>query len=63
MGLRPKEVGRRNAEVGKRDVELRTQLQIAYEIGYVDNDLFHSFDDRYERPAKMIVALIKARRG
>jgi four helix bundle protein len=62
VGLRPKEVGRRNAEVGKRDAELRTQLQIAYEIRYVDNDLFHSLDDRYERLAKMIGALIKARR-
>ena len=42
--------------------ELRTQLQIAYEIGYVDENLFNSFDDRYERLAKMIGALIKARK-
>jgi len=42
--------------------ELRTQLQIAYEIGYIDSDLFHSLDVRYDRLAKKTGALIKARK-
>jgi four helix bundle protein len=41
--------------------ELRTQLQIAHEIGYICEDLFSSLDGRYERLAKMIGALIRAR--
>ena len=42
--------------------ELRTQIQIAYEIGYVDEKLFNNLDDRYARLASMIGAMIKARK-
>lgn len=42
--------------------ELRTQLQIAHEIGYMGKDLFQSLDERYETLGRMIGALIKARR-
>ena len=41
--------------------ELRTQLQIAYEIGYIDKDIFHNLDQEYSILGKMIGALIKAR--
>ena len=42
--------------------ELRTQLQIAYEIGYIDEDIFNNLDQEYRILGKMIGALIKARK-
>ncbi len=42
--------------------ELRTQLQIAYEIGYIEKDVFNSLDQEYNMLGKMIGALIKSRK-
>ncbi len=42
--------------------EIRTQLQIAFEIGYINKNEFHTLDDEYRKLGKMIGALIKARR-
>jgi four helix bundle protein len=42
--------------------ELRTQLQIAFEIGYLKRDFFENFDKEYRQLGKMIGALIKARK-
>ena len=42
--------------------ELRTQLQIAFEIGYIEKDIFESLDKECKQLGKMIGALIKARR-
>jgi len=42
--------------------ELRTQLQIAFEIGYIEKDLFENLDKECSQLGKMIGALIKARR-
>lgn len=41
--------------------ELRTQLQISHEIGYLDKNIFEEIDMECERLGKMIGALIKAR--
>ena len=43
--------------------ELRTQLEIAWEVGYLSREVFHSLDDECEALGKMIGALIKARRA
>lgn len=42
--------------------ELRTQLQIAYEIGYIKREVYKKFDREYEVLGKMIGALIKSRK-
>jgi four helix bundle protein len=41
--------------------ELRTQLEIACEIGYMSREDFTRFDTRYDLVAKKLGALIKAR--
>jgi len=41
--------------------ELRTQLQIAYEIGYIKKGFFERIDEECGQLGKMIGALIKAR--
>ncbi len=41
--------------------ELRTQIQIAFEIGYIDKSTFQGIDDECSQIGKMIGALIKAR--
>ena len=41
--------------------ELRTQIQIAFEIGYIEQETFHKIDDECRQIGKMIGALIKAR--
>jgi four helix bundle protein len=43
--------------------ELRTQLQIAYEIGYIEKNSFENLEHEYKSLARMIGALIKARKG
>lgn len=43
--------------------ELRTQLQIAYEIGYIEKDSFKNLEQGRKSLAGMIGALIKARKG
>ncbi len=43
--------------------ELRTQLQIAYEIGYLAKQTYESIDSECEILGKMIGKLIKARQG
>jgi hypothetical protein len=43
-------------------VELRIQLQIDYEIGDVDENIFGSLDDRYARLAKMIGSLLNIKK-
>lgn len=42
--------------------ELRTQLQIALEVGYIGKDVFESLDNDCKEIGKMLGALIKARR-
>jgi len=42
--------------------ELRTQLQIALEVGYIGKDLFDTLDNDCVEIGKMLGALIKARR-
>ena len=42
--------------------EVRTQLQIAFEVGYIPEDIFNSLDQEYQHLGRMIGALIKARR-
>jgi len=42
--------------------ELRTQLQIAFEISYLEKDLFKSLDKECQELGKMIGSLIKARK-
>ena len=42
--------------------ELRTQIQIAFEIGYIEKGVFLKLDDECEQIGKMIGALIKARK-
>jgi four helix bundle protein len=41
--------------------ELQTQLEIAYEIGYVDETTLNSFNGRCTQLGKMLGSLIKAR--
>jgi len=41
--------------------ELRTQLQIAFEIGYIEKDIFEELDQECIQLGKMIGALIKKR--
>ena len=41
--------------------ELCTQLQIAFEIGYLDKEVYDGFDKRFVELGKMLGALIKAR--
>lgn len=43
--------------------ELRTQLQIAYEIGYLNSELYERLDKEYEALGKSIGALIKTRKS
>jgi len=43
--------------------EVRTQLQIAFEVGYIAEDRFKSFDQEYKNLGRMIGALIKARKS
>jgi len=42
--------------------ELRTQLQIAFEIGALEKSHYDNLDKQYETLGKMIGSLIKARR-
>ena len=42
--------------------ELRTQLEIAYEIGYIKKDKFESLDENCKKLGAMMTNLIKARR-
>jgi len=42
--------------------EIRTQLQIALEIGYFDTETFNEFDSDYEKLGSMIGRIIKARK-
>jgi four helix bundle protein len=43
--------------------ELRTQLQIAFEIGYIEKDTFEELDQEFIQLGKMIGALIKKRKN
>ena len=43
--------------------ELRTQLQIAKEIGYLEEKIYAALDEKCSVLGKMLGALIKARRG
>jgi four helix bundle protein len=43
--------------------ELRTQIQIAYEIGYLEKQLYKSIETKCEELGKMIGKLIKSRQG
>lgn len=43
--------------------ELRTQVQIAYEIGYLDRDVYTKIESECIELGKMIGKLIKARQG
>jgi four helix bundle protein len=43
--------------------ELRTQLQIACEVGYLDEEIFLTLDRESEIISRMIGALIKSRLG
>ncbi len=42
--------------------ELRTQMQIAYEIGYVNDKIYINFEREFEILGKMIGKLIKIRK-
>lgn len=42
--------------------EIRTQLQIAFEIGYIDKKTFNEFDTDYKKLGLMIGRIIKARK-
>ena len=41
--------------------ELRTQIQIAFEIGYIDGDVFRKVDNECSQIGRMTGALINAR--
>ena len=41
--------------------ELRTQLQIAHEIGYLEKQVYESIEAKCEKLGKMIGGLIRAR--
>ena len=41
--------------------ELETQLEIAYEIGYLDSSALHDFNQKCDSIGKMLGSLIKAR--
>ena len=41
--------------------ELRTQMEIAYKIGYIDENLFKGIEDKALEIGKMLGALIKSR--
>ncbi|MBI3392981.1 MAG: four helix bundle protein [Nitrospirae bacterium] len=41
--------------------ELRTQLEIAHGVGYMDEKLFRAFDDKCTKIGAMLTRLIKAR--
>ena len=43
--------------------ELRTQLQIAFEIGYIEEKIFKKMDNECSQIGRMIGALIKTRRN
>ncbi|RLB06324.1 MAG: hypothetical protein DRG59_07995 [Deltaproteobacteria bacterium] len=43
--------------------ELRTQLPIAFDIGYIKRDIFEGLDNECARIARMIGALIRARKN
>lgn len=43
--------------------ELRTQLEIAYAIGYIKKDKFESLDENCKKLGAMMTNLIKARRN
>jgi four helix bundle protein len=43
--------------------ELRTQIQIGFEVGYFEKDIFKNLDKECEKLGKMIGALIKARKA
>jgi four helix bundle protein len=43
--------------------ELRTQLCIAYEIGYIKESIYKEFDSQYRLLSKKIAKLIQARRA
>jgi four helix bundle protein len=40
---------------------IQTQLEIAYEIEYLDNSTFHDLDEKCTVIGKMLGSLIKAR--
>lgn len=42
--------------------EVRTQLQIAFEVGYIPQDMFENLDQEYKNLGRKIGALIKARK-
>ena len=42
--------------------ELRTQLEIALEIGYIDKKVFEKAEDQCKKITAMVIKLIKARR-
>lgn len=41
--------------------ELRTQIQVAFEVGYLEQKIFKDIDSEYDILAKMIGKLIKSR--
>jgi four helix bundle protein len=43
--------------------ELRTQIEIAYEIGYLEKDVFDKLETECEEVGKMMGRLIKVRQG
>ena len=43
--------------------ELRTQLQISHEVGYLNEEIFRSLDHESEVLSRMIGGLIKSRRA
>lgn len=43
--------------------EVRTQLQIAFEVGYITKDIFEGLDQEYRNLDRKIGALIKARKS
>jgi four helix bundle protein len=42
--------------------ELRTQMEIALEIGHIDENVFEQIEDRCKKITGMLINLIKARR-
>ena len=41
--------------------ELRTQMEIAYQVGYIDEKIFSDIEENAQQIGKMLGALIKAR--
>jgi four helix bundle protein len=54
----------RNLLIAKGSLaELRTQLEIGLEIGYIDRKVFDNIEDQCKKVTAMVVKLIKARKG